>query len=216
MGTKELLLIRHGQGDHNKLFYENKKKEGLALRDPALNEVGIKQAASLGIALKKRLLESKFDLELIVSSPMRRALMTTDHVFGEFPSYPVIVSPIPTEMGHGGCDYGSNKTIITRDFPHRDFSLVLSEEWWTELETQEHLEQRVEEFKEFLNSRPETRIAVVSHGRFLTQLVEIDEFCAFANCDCKQYTLSTDGTISDSEAIFIRVDEAWAGNKPWN
>lgn len=206
---KDILLIRHGQGDHNKLFYENRMEEGLALRDPALNEVGVAQATNLGIQLKKQLLESKFDLELIITSPMRRALLTTDHVFGKSPPYPVLVSPIPTEMGHGGCDYGSSKTVLSRDFPHHDFTHVESEEWWTEEESQEHLEQRVEEFKEFLNSRPETRIAVVSHGRFLTQLMEIDQFCSFANCDCKQVTLGGDGAVSDPEEIFIRVDKMW-------
>ena len=42
-------------------------------------------------------------------------------------------------MGHGECDYGSKKTQISKDFPHRDFSLIQSEEWWTDLETQEHV-----------------------------------------------------------------------------
>ena len=57
MSSKQVLLIRHGQGDHNKLFYENKMAEGLALRDPGLNEVGVKQATRLGSELTKLLQE---------------------------------------------------------------------------------------------------------------------------------------------------------------
>ena len=49
----------------------------------------------------------------------------------------------------------------------------------------------------------------MSHGLFLTELVGIGKFCAFGNCDCKQYTLSQDGTLTDSGGIFIRVDNFW-------
>ena len=55
MGKKEILLIRHGQGDHNRLFAENRTEEALALRDPALNDIGIQQADSLGVKLKEQL-----------------------------------------------------------------------------------------------------------------------------------------------------------------
>ena len=46
--VKEILLIRHGQGDHNVLFAEGRKKEAFALRDPAINDIGIEQATTLG------------------------------------------------------------------------------------------------------------------------------------------------------------------------
>ena len=55
MGKKEILLIRHGQGDHNRLVAENRIDESLALRDPALNDIGIQQADSLGVKLKEQL-----------------------------------------------------------------------------------------------------------------------------------------------------------------
>ena len=66
MGRKEILLIRHGQGDHNMLFYQNKMEEGLALRDPALNDVGLKQASSLGVLLKKQLQELVCYISLLI------------------------------------------------------------------------------------------------------------------------------------------------------
>ena len=55
MGKKEILLIRHGQGDHNRLFAEDRTEEALALRDPALNDVGIEQADTLGERLREQL-----------------------------------------------------------------------------------------------------------------------------------------------------------------
>ena len=54
---KEILLIRHGQGDHNRLVAENRIDESLALRGPALNDIGIQQAESLGVKLKEKLYE---------------------------------------------------------------------------------------------------------------------------------------------------------------
>lgn len=54
---KEILLIRHGQGDHNVHFAAGRVQEGISLRDPGLNEEGIKQATNLGIQLKNTLLE---------------------------------------------------------------------------------------------------------------------------------------------------------------
>jgi len=66
--------------------------------------------------------------------------------------------------------------------------------------------ERVDRFKAYLNSRPETHIAVVSHGRFLTKFIDVDEFCAFGNCDCREVVLEEDGRISDSGIISLKVD----------
>ena len=51
--VKQVYLIRHGQGDHNKLFAENRVEEALALRDPCINEEGKEQAAELGRKLRE-------------------------------------------------------------------------------------------------------------------------------------------------------------------
>jgi len=49
--VKRILLIRHGQGDHNKLFAQNKIAEALALRDPPINSAGVEQAQDLNSQL---------------------------------------------------------------------------------------------------------------------------------------------------------------------
>lgn len=212
---KQILLIRHGQGDHNKLFAEGRVEEALALMDPGINEVGVRQAEVLADKLKEVL--PGFGLELIISSPMKRALMTTDVAFGTPTPSPVIVSPLPSEMGDGGCDYGSPKSVIAQQFPHHDFTLVEPENWWNTDETEEQLYARIADFKSFLNSRPENKIAVVSHGHFLTKLVGSVDYCKFWNCECRLVTLDNEGKVEDPGTLLIResLTSGYQDPKDW-
>ena len=71
--------------------------------------------------------------------------------------------------------------------------------------------ERCQAFRDFLLARPEKRIAVVSHGRFLTVFTGEDktQFNSFWNCDAREFVLSEDGTMSQGN-VFLRV-ETW----PW-
>ena len=59
---------------------------------------------------------------------------------------------------------------------------------------------RVEEFKRFLNSRPEQKLAVVSHGVFLKTFVrssdQYRDFRSFKNCECVRATLDDEGNLT--------------------
>ena len=50
--VKQVLLIRHGQGDHNLLFRLRKYTEASQLRDPPINNKGQQQASDLGVKLR--------------------------------------------------------------------------------------------------------------------------------------------------------------------
>ena len=50
--VKQVLLIRHGQGDHNLLFSLRKYAEASQLRDPPINNKGQQQASDLGVKLR--------------------------------------------------------------------------------------------------------------------------------------------------------------------
>ena len=56
---------------------------------------------------------------------------------------------------------------------------------------------RVKKLREFLNERPETTIAVVSHGMFLRSFVSDVSRRRFQNCECVRVMLDEDGNISD-------------------
>ncbi|KAL5258907.1 hypothetical protein ACHWQZ_G009393 [Mnemiopsis leidyi] len=133
---KELLLIRHGEADHNVLFAQNRHLEAQKLRDPRLNRKGVQQAVDLKHRLSN-LLRRSFHLELVITSPMTRTLMTSDLVFAGI-KCPVLISPIPREQGDYPCDYGTEKSELEKNFPHHDFN-ELPEVWWTEEESQEQV-----------------------------------------------------------------------------
>ena len=186
---KELWLIRHGQAPHNILFAQNRNLEAQNLRDPPLTKKGVQQATDLRFRLSSVIR----DIELIIISPLRRTLMTSDIIFSKV-KLPALVNTLPRERGDYSCDYGSPSSIIQQEFPHHDFS-DLKEIWWTEKESCNHVIERVERFKEFLNQQPETRIAVVSHGFFLKTFLNNGRRCD--NCECVRVMLDEHGNIFD-------------------
>ena len=58
----------------------------------------------------------------------------------------------------------------------------------------------MDEFKRFLNTRPENKIAVVSHGVYLKALVrrtpKFQSFRSFKNCECVRATLDEEGNLN--------------------
>ena len=214
MVVKNLILIRHGQGHHNALFAANRFEEGRALRDPVLTDLGIKQCSVLNDSLSLLFNSSEkgqtLKIDVVISSPMKRALETTNHVFKGM-DVPVVVSPLPTEMSNKPSNYGVNPSEPVPLFPHYDFSLVTND-WWPVDETDEQMMSRAEKCKEFLVSRPEENIAVVAHGLFLGALTNIPKALnRFKNCDLRSYQL-------DSETLQM-TQSAWSvltGNESIN
>ena len=69
-------FARHGEARHNELIRDGRDREGRALLDPALTEAGEAQALELAEALRPS--ERQFDL--IVTSPLCRALQTASKI----------------------------------------------------------------------------------------------------------------------------------------
>jgi broad specificity phosphatase PhoE len=110
--TKAVLMVRHGQGWHNLL--EDKSNTET---DAGLTPLGYQQAA----ATRARLAAAG-DLdrvELVVSSPLRRAVETTLAIFcgrPGVPDPPVVLQPLVAERYDDPCDGGMNK--VPRTAPH--------------------------------------------------------------------------------------------------
>jgi len=171
------MLVRHGQGEHN-------VNKDYSLRDPELTARGRSQAESL---------RGHVDLacaELLVVSPLTRAIQTAQVVWGERPPLPVVVTPLHSERVDEPCDVGRPKAELEAQFP-------FLREWggWTELpehwtlskpEDRFWRRERVPAFLAWLRDRPERCIAVVGHGEFFHGLTEaLGAAANMRNCEVR-------------------------------
>ena len=170
--TKTVHCIRHGQSTFN-AAYELVQVDPLHW-DAPLTELGRQQAAEAAAAVRH------IPFELIVTSPLTRALQTTLAIFENHPSADRIrVECLHREHLASSCDVGRAPAELIRDFPYLSFN-HLDEVWWHQrgepderglvVEPQETLDDRVRQFRSWLISRPDRLIAVVGHGMFFYHL----------------------------------------------
>lgn len=173
--------IRHGQSTFNAHFAQT--GEDPLHFDAPLTELGRRQATERAAELRQH------PYELIVTSPLTRAIQTTLGLFGEHPSAaPIHVECLHREQLESSCDVGRSPALLLKDFPHLAFD-HLDEVWWHNegerdprgfaSEPAPVFEQRVEGFKDWLRARPEQLIAVVGHGTFFNRLTGR----SLANCE---------------------------------
>lgn len=176
MSPKRIHLIRHAQSLHNAMALtvadENTIKIDPALRDAALSPLGHQQAQ----ALRSEMATVK-GIELIIVSPFTRAIQTMLHAFGDT-QVPRIVHDLHRERLDSFCDVGRSPTALAQEFPMLDFA-HLDDPWWYNTlgspgpfarEPMDILDQRVDAFVAYLQSRPESCIVVVGHSTFLRAL----------------------------------------------
>jgi broad specificity phosphatase PhoE len=134
-------------------------------------------------------------IDLVITTPLTRALQTTAGLFEDHPSSPpILVESLHRERVENSCDVGRSPALLSRDFP--SFALDhLPEVWWHHhdrpdergvcVESVELVQSRAEEFRRLLLQRPERLIAVVGHGTFFSILIGQ----ALANCEIVEFTL---------------------------
>ncbi|CAE7727180.1 unnamed protein product [Symbiodinium microadriaticum] len=181
---KLLHFIRHGQGFHNSLndfckVYQVKAKPYNIpeVFDPPLTEIGRQQAK----ALQSRARETK--AELVVVSPMSRALMTSNIAFAHCIGHvPFLAHESCKEKSHGNsCDYRRSASDAKQDFPNVDFSLIPEEDpllSTLHMESDLEVAERAYDFMLWLRNRSETEIVVSTHSAWLFSL-----FNAVLKCD---------------------------------
>ncbi|XP_010544050.1 PREDICTED: phosphoglycerate mutase-like protein 1 [Tarenaya hassleriana] len=186
---KIIHLVRHGQAMHN--VEAEKDRNALLsphLFDPPLTDLGHEQLENLrkhvvGSGLLKR-------VELVVTSPLFRAMQTAVGVFGSEDQSHISSSPpicaLELARDRNGLrppDMRRNVSESQALFPTIDFSLMESEEdnlWNPDVrESEEELLARGLEFMKWLWTRPEKEVVVVSHGIMLQHMLYV-----FAN-DCQ-------------------------------
>ncbi|MCJ2052703.1 histidine phosphatase family protein [Methylobacterium sp. J-070] len=184
--TTRIVCIRHGESTFNAAHRLGRGDPGLL--DARLTPRGEAQAREA----RERLREIPF--ELVVVSPLTRAIETTAILFGDHPSRPrVLVEVLHRECQESSCDVGRAASEIAAEFPHLDVG-HLPEVWWHAepgcevggypVEPRPLFDARVAAFREWLRARPERTIAVVGHGTFFYHLTgTFLENCGFVELD---------------------------------
>lgn len=150
-----MILMRHGQTHFNVVYGETRQDPGL--RDPGLTEIGRDQVAMAAETLRQH------EVRRVLASPYTRALETAD-IIARALGLPVTVDPTVGERAAFTCDIGTERSVLTRQWPDWSFH-HLDEEWWPALEEPEHaLEHRCRNFRDDMSRTARWRgVLVVTH-----------------------------------------------------
>jgi broad specificity phosphatase PhoE len=171
MTPKTILCIRHGESTFNAAAASG----GDPLHyDAPLSELGQAQVERTRALLRGR------TVELVITTPLTRALQTTAGLFAGHPSSPtVLVEALHRERVENSCDVGRSPLLLTTAFPAFTFD-HLPEVWWHNhdapdargvcVEPIDLVHARAGQFRQLLLQRPERHIAVVGHGTFFRAL----------------------------------------------
>lgn len=176
MPGKRVHFIRHAQSKHNAraalVADETSVRMDPTLRDAPLTDLGHAQARALAPSIARLV-----GIELVVASPLTRAIQTMRHAFAHSPAQRLVLD-LHREYQHSFCDIGQRPMELAKCFPDLEFD-HLADPWWFmspdhpgpfAIETMEMLDARLVAFRSWLEARPEREIAIVGHGTFLNRL----------------------------------------------
>ena len=181
MTRKTILCIRHGESTFNAAWRVNPVDP--LHYDAPLSEVGRGQVEQARSAL------ARYPVEVVLASPLTRALQTAHGLFDAHPNAPRIeVAPLLRERVENSCDIGRAPPALAAEFPSIDLS-HLDEAWWYAegppdargicLEPLPVVQARATQLKAYILTRAESVVALVGHGTFF--------FCltgkVMANCE---------------------------------
>jgi glucosyl-3-phosphoglycerate phosphatase len=187
MIRKSVICIRHGESTFNAAWRAT-GADPLHF-DAALTDTGHEQVRQARAAF------DNVAVELVITSPLTRALQTASGLFSSHPhAPPIVVSALLRERMESSCDVGRSAAQLACEFPGLDLA-HLGESWWHVdgvpdargicLEPITGVEARVAQFRRILVARPERAIAVVGHGTFFFHLTGK----ALSNCETTELDL---------------------------
>ena len=164
---KKIYLIRHA---------ESKANAAVDLDNPTyyydaqITEKGKEQALKTSKKLKN------IDFDTYICSPLTRTMETFSIIF---PGKEPILQPLIREHLFHSCDVGRQPDILKNEFPLFNFS-KLEKYWWNNnkpinekkivKENFNDIKNRLDKFKLWLSKNNSNKIALVSHGTFLSQI----------------------------------------------
>jgi broad specificity phosphatase PhoE len=181
MTPKTVLCIRHGESTFNAAWRVN-PVDPLHF-DAPLSDLGRSQVSQARSAV------ARYPVEIVLTSPLTRALQTAHGLFDSHPNAPRIeVTPLLRERVENSCDIGRPRAALAAEFPSIDLS-PLDDAWWHKegqadargicIEPVPVVQARVAQFRVDLLARPERVLALVGHGTFFFYLTGN----AMANCE---------------------------------
>jgi len=206
-------FVRHGEAEHNPLIAAGKLSEGRALLDPGLTTLGHEQANKLAEELSSP--HKQFDM--IITSPLLRALQTTEHLVKVMDKCDVVVVSLHTENGipidgdpaaGTQCQRGSRGVAeLQKAFPSEwDFRNLASPREWTDAGgwlAPRSVADRLQPFRDFLNALPTDKdILVVGHSGFYKKFLGQDQKMA----NCEVVTRGIDGPPEKRSAKQLEAD----------
>jgi len=178
--VKKISFVRHGEGEHNAASchwkaagnvgepYTVNTDPHFLLEDPGLTEKGKAQARELQTRA------SELKAELIVVSPMRRAVQTALISCEKLEHQTFVANEDAHEIGGAHtCDRRRTLTELSFEFPNVDYTCISSEKdpiWSPTRESLLEVAERGCNLMEWLRNRPESTLAVFCHSTFLCGL----------------------------------------------
>eukprot|EP00747_Dinoflagellata_sp_TGD_P218777 gnl/TRDRNA2_/TRDRNA2_90979_c0_seq1.p1 gnl/TRDRNA2_/TRDRNA2_90979_c0~~gnl/TRDRNA2_/TRDRNA2_90979_c0_seq1.p1 ORF type:complete len:259 (+),score=51.28 gnl/TRDRNA2_/TRDRNA2_90979_c0_seq1:143-919(+) len=221
--TKRLFLLRHGQAVHNPRAEAARDRgcsheEFLSLMkeddcfDSPLTELGRAQATSAGTSAAAKAAAEQ--IELVVASPLSRALHTADLAFPSSSLRPgvrrVAVEHWREINGWAHSARRDTSTNLRQFFGSEqwDFSQIPEQdETWTEkLEATSDCANRAYHGLQWVLQQKEECVLVVAHGGIYNFMMHehplIEAQCSkrFGNCELRQYELSTATASTEQDA----------------
>jgi broad specificity phosphatase PhoE len=189
-----IVCIRHGQSTFNAHHAATGRDPGHV--DARLTERGLAQVRQARAALQD------IPFELVVTSPLTRAIQTTAGLFADHPAQPeILVEALHRECQESSCDVGRAASALAAEFPEMRVD-HLPETWWYaegapdprgfHIEPRSLFDGRVAAFRDWLAARPERTIAVVGHGTFFFHLTGT----WLENCGTVEFDLARAGQAS--------------------
>lgn len=151
---QNIYFIRHGESE------ANQKHICAGHTDVALTPLGIQQARQAGFEL----LQSGLQIDLLISSPLLRALDTAKEIAKilNYPEDKIIIRNEAIERYRGS--FEGKPTSLQHGISNDQYIAEGAE-------SEEQMKQRAVELLAFAKSRPEDNILIVSHNQFGRSLV---------------------------------------------
>lgn len=177
---KNIYFIRHAQARHNVAYslYGEEAYESDNFIDADLTDKGIAQANKCSISF------NVIPIQVVFTSPLTRTLHTTSIIFKHH-IIPIIArEDIRERFDRHPVNNRKNISTLSLSYPFIDFSHIKDDKD-NLYKTKDDLTARAKSFIEYLLTRPETSIAVVSHETFLREvLTQLNSFrCNLDNCE---------------------------------
>eukprot|EP00521_Asterionellopsis_glacialis_P001391 CAMPEP_0195257728 /NCGR_PEP_ID=MMETSP0706-20130129/6981_1 /TAXON_ID=33640 /ORGANISM="Asterionellopsis glacialis, Strain CCMP134" /LENGTH=191 /DNA_ID=CAMNT_0040310971 /DNA_START=137 /DNA_END=709 /DNA_ORIENTATION=- len=177
--VQTIMFVRHGVAKHNLRDPKTNQPPNLhdpTLLDPSLVFQGKQQALEAGDLMRQWFQAQSLDIELVITSPLTRCLQTTSLAFlpGEEYCFDrkepkiLVMDQLREVYGMHYPDKRRNKSLLKSQWPKLEWDPEMTEndEDWkmNERETLNDITKRTAQVLEWIASRNENQIVVVSHG----------------------------------------------------